>query len=777
MLRQPTWILLTAVIVLAFGAATLAQDDPFGDPPASSGDPFGSTDDPFGTGGAAAADDTAAGSEDAAKPEAVDSDPVVQAIRASNPTTLDELARALRNVVNLGRPDEAKKYAGQLVDASLERVDLVKLHRKYGAALFLRLYRDRRYSPEGTELGQLVLDAAAEAARDPALLNQLIKQLGDPAREVRHAALVDLHSGGDAAIVSLIGVLADSSRSAEYAVIRQALVDLGSASSGPMLAALESSDPYLAAQAIVVLSKLRSSNVIPHLLRPYFTTDPETTLNKAARYGLLSLVGELPQKANSQSVLARNVDEYLKGKITGRVDHEGMVVVWSWDAAKNEPVSNRRPADVASMVMAARLAGDLHSIDPANVDYRRLYLLTLFESTKRTNGLDRPLPIGERTVHGAAVELGTDAVADALDYALRVGRAAAATGAIEVLGDIGDETLLQTTDGQASTLALALRHPDRRTRFAAVEAIMKLDPKTAYAGSSYMTEALGYLASSAGSRRALVAHPRTERAQTLVGLLSQIGFEADTANTGRQALNLAVLNPDYELILLSDTLERPSIRELLQHLHREPKTKLLPIGVMTRRDNFRAMEYLAETDPLALAFPRPHQADGLARVVRRLLTLADTTMATPQERMSHAVAALDHLARLAENSQDYPFYDLLRQETKIEPALNSAPLSEKTARTLGLFGSPSSQRSLVTFASQNGRPLELRQAASAAFAVAVKRRGLLLTRDEILQQYDRYNKSAVLDKETQQVLAAVLDAIEAPTRTQEEQGEDTSAAE
>ncbi|MBP85910.1 MAG: hypothetical protein CMJ64_04205 [Planctomycetaceae bacterium] len=763
MLRQPTWILLSSLIVFVISTSAPAQDDPFGGASSGGADPFGGSD-------SAAGDAPAASDSDktAAKPEASDDDPVVRAIRASNPSTPDELARALRNVVNLGRADEAKKYAGRLVDASLERDELVKLHRKYGAALFLRLYRDRRYAPEGMELGKMILDAAAEAARDPALLDRLIGQLADPAREVRHAALVDLRSGGEASVVALVKVLADSSRSTEHFIIRKALVDLGSVSHGPLLGAIESSDPRLTAQAIVVLAKLRSGRVIPHLLKPYFTADPTTTLHKAAKYALLSLAGQLPERANSQSVLARNVDEYLKGKITGRLDHEDMVVVWRWDAEQGEPASRRYPAEVASMVMAARLGSDLHAIDPSNVDHRRLYLMTLLDAEKRTHGLDQPLPIGEGTVHAAAVELGTEVVADVLDYAIRAGRAPAVTGAIEVLGDIGDEKLLHTTDGRPPTLALALTHPDRRARFAAVEAIMKLDPKSAYAGSSYMTEALGYLASSAGNRRALIAHPRTERAQTLVGLLSQLGFEADTAPTGRHTLNMAVLNPDYEFILVSDTIDHPAIRELLQHLHREPKTAMLPIGVMSRQDSFREMEYLAETDPLVVAFPRPHDVNGVSRAARRVLELAGATKVTAEERMRHAVTALDHLARLAENREDYPFYDLLRQEMKIESALNTTQLSEKTALTLGLFASPSSQRTLVGFASQNGRQLNQRQAAAAAFEIAVRQRGLLLTRDEILQQYDRYNKSAVLDKETQQVLGSLLDAIELPTRVGEE---------
>jgi hypothetical protein len=54
----------------------------------------------------------------------------------------------------------------------------------------------------------------------------------------------------------------------------------------------------------------------------------------------------------------------------------------------------------------------------------------------------------------------------------------------------------------------------------------------------------------------------------------------------------------------------------------------------------------------------------------------------------------------------------------------------------------------------------MRQAARDAFHVAVNKRGLLLLRTKIMQQYDRYNQSAALDKDTQQLLGSILDTIE-----------------
>jgi len=96
-------------------------------------------------------------------------------------------------------------------------------------------------------------------------------------------------------------------------------------------------------------------------------------------------------------------------------------------------------------------------------------------------------------------------------------------------------------------------------------------------------------------------------------------------------------------------------------------------------------------------------------------------------------------------------------------------LAVAAAPLLGKIGSPAVQRALVDTASQNARPLPVRQAAAAAFTTAVAERGLLLSREEILRQYERYNQSELLARSTQKLLASILDTIEARRRAEAEE--------
>ena len=107
------------------------------------------------------------------------------------------------------------------------------------------------------------------------------------------------------------------------------------------------------------------------------------------------------------------------------------------------------------------------------------------------------------------------------------------------------------------------------------------------------------------------------------------------------------------------------------------------------------------------------------------------------------------------------FIVFVSQQDSIIRGLFGGEVSVRSAEVLGLLGTAQAQLALVEFASQPARPLKQRVAASEAFEQAVNRRGLMLRDEAIDTQYERYNKSELLDAETQGVLAHMLDTIEA----------------
>ena len=124
----------------------------------------------------------------------------------------------------------------------------------------------------------------------------------------------------------------------------------------------------------------------------------------------------------------------------------------------------------------------------------------------------------------------------ALASALEDNLVPAAVAALTVLREIGDARLLAGGGGQPATVTQALQYPDPEVRFAAAAAIVHWDPGTSYPGASYLVETLAYFLKTAGARRIVVGHPRTDLSQNLAGMLDELGFAADRrARAGRRS--------------------------------------------------------------------------------------------------------------------------------------------------------------------------------------------------------------------------------------------------
>src|SRR5439155_24671604 len=189
-----------------------------------------------------------------------------------------------------------------------------------------------------------------------------------------------------------------------------------------------------------------------------------------------------------------------------------------------QAVQRSYKAQDASLALAARVAADWLAIDPRNDEARRIFLSSLLHVAAYQNGLAKPLPSGKGAARDRAASFGVAAVEDVLVHAMEEGKAAAAAAAARILGEIGKEDLLPGTAGKPSPLVRAASHADARLRFAALEAILKLNPKKPFLWSHTVPESLAFFASTTGSLKALVADAHAEEAQRMAGVLTELGY-------------------------------------------------------------------------------------------------------------------------------------------------------------------------------------------------------------------------------------------------------------
>ena len=773
----PGWSLgprmvVAGMLCIACCTTSLAQD-PFSAPPAGAAPmPMGGETDPFGAGGAkpGVPAGPAAAPIDLTKPEPL----VIRQLRESNPTTPAELMQAAQATLQFGRPDETKRYLAKLIASTPAENVLAPLSRDFGDFLF-QLLREKQLQPEGKQVADAIQAAALKEVQDPGRIDALIAQLSNDDLGTRQEALFELSKSGTHVVTPALRVLADASREKEHRFIRAALAHLNASTELPILGALDVPNDYLKAQVILILGRMGSSKALMHLVRYAVDDSVPVEVRDAAKAALTKIIGPLPDRYEAERYLAQQTARLLQGQIAYQPDHDNLVELWSWDETKREVVPHKLPIGDAAVLLATRTANDLYALRsskgreataPADADALnralRLKLLTNLELAKALAGLDQPLSFAAGTAGEQAIAAGPQVMSQVLADALQNSRIPAAIAAAEVLGQIGDPAVLLTTDGRAGPLSDAMLHPDRRVRLAAALAAVKLDTGESFPGAGRVAPTLGWIAGSSGQSIVLVGHPRGEDAQNLVGFANELGYDGQAAYIGRALAEQAFNNPDYEFILISDAIDLPPVKELVQWLRRDYRTARIPVGVMARGERLAATRYAFENDPYTTVFPRIHSSESAAFELHQLETIAGRNLVGRDERIEQARIALAALGQLAAKPGNYARFDLLRQETDVIRALNHPSLTADAAKVLAIFATPKSQTALVDFASQQTRGLAERQVAADALAAAIASRGLQLTQTQIAEQYARYNASETLDKPTQELLGRVLDAIEAP---------------
>ena len=186
------------------------------------------------------------------------------------------------------------------------------------------------------------------------------------------------------------------------------------------------------------------------------------------------------------------------------------------------------------------------------------------------------------------------------------------------------------------------------------------------------------------------------------------------------------------------------------------------MGLIARDVNEEAAEWFARTDPLTLRLAPPQTLEDVALDTRRLLVCwRSRTGNSPDERIRQARLHSTRSPNWQQNPRNTSSTTYCPLDERMEQALSTPQLGGHSGRRAGPAGNtPSATGAGEIRQRPRCHPLADRQAAAAAFRTAVSAAGLLLTRDQLLQQYDIYNASEFLDSDTQQVLASILDAIE-----------------
>ncbi len=574
------------------------------------------------------------------KPASVVTDPLARDLLATNPNTPVDIVRVLDVLIELRQAKAGQSLLQKLIEMQLDDGKLAELYGEFGAGVFLKLARSADLSPAAGQFADKVIAAANKQARDPQQINQLIEQLKSPASDIRARAVSQLQLAHGAAASALLAVLSDPAREAEFAHVEEALVALGGDTPGPLAAVFDGPDVSVKLRAIEVLGRVDRPEAELSLLAPAFGVDSSAEIRQAALRALAAYAGAPRDAVEAAAKLYTTATIYFDQPPVIPTDAQGLVPLWYWDDEQKKPVAELAPPQIAAYALAAFWSDSAREILPKEPSIRRLHWAALLEGEVIRAGGPQSLPTDADSIYRQLQnEEQTPEIEDLLAHWSTHGHPAVAAVAAQLLGESGATSLLFSTNAHLSPLVQAVVHPDRRLRFAALQAIIKLEPDAPYPGSSFVADAIQFFINSSGGRGVLVGDQRASGVVQQAGLLASLGFDPQAARNRHEILTLGASSADYEFVVLDMTLAGPVSGMILQDLRRDARTGSLPIAIVSSTADFDQAQSLARSEPLAAAFLRPMNVDGMKSVAAWAAAQSKASVVPAAERLQQAQQA------------------------------------------------------------------------------------------------------------------------------------------
>ena len=694
------------------------------------------------------------------------------------PTTPLEIMKAVHALTSPGKPGLVRFYLRKFLTLELTPQQAAEIVDNIGSATLFQISRKAEFAPQGGAVTAKILAEAREYWRDPETLREPLDRLGSSEKAESAEAVRALWKGADVSVELLLERLAQSDDENDVAAIQDFLPSFGPGIAEALSETFRSGNAKLIGRTAKSLDKFLPQDQAFLFYAPMFGQLSDELRGEIGTY-VEKRQGSQPTAEKAAVVLYKRAKDYFDKNRALKSDAEGYVRFWNWDAVENKPKHIKMLVPAAYRLFAWRYASLAHRVLPDDDGIKRLYLLTLFDRTAHLNGLDTPLGDDPAAFQYAFGELTTAQLETVLKEAMASGHFAAAQIAATLLGErTADELLYDSPSDKPRIHVQAVAAPDRRVRFAALEAVMKINPEKPFPGSSLVVDALTWFAGSEGKRIAVVAHPRQAIAAKVGGHFAVCGYQAELAATSAAAMRTAANSPDVELMVIDLLCQRPTVPDMLQAMRQDNRTYDIPIAVLTDDEralasatDFRSLPFMQKIEkqrgdnPFALSlsamYPPVASDDAARKIDLDLFERCGVEPVPASLRLQQARQSLAWLKEIVESPTK--IYQIEGLDSVVRRAVHSETKIWQGLELAASIKSGTMQELIYDAAAQAMYPMELRQEAADRFKESVDKFGVLLRGQQVQRLYDRYNASEHEPKESQEVLSGIIDIVEEKT--------------
>ncbi len=643
---------------------------------------------------------------------------------AVDPRTPLELWGAIDYLTRTGQAPKAVPYLERFNKSKIDDPTWIAIRDRYGAGSILRLDDDKSVRKYTEPLIKSFTTAMRKVARSPDRIARLVGELTSDSAEEQDFGVRKLREAGSFAAPRLAAVLVQPGLSAEDRALLVRNMGRLDGSAIPGLAAmLDSPNAVLASDAATALGLIGDPEALPFLAYPAAAADGRPPVKAAAQAAIANITGRpfSAQLSSPVQVLTAAAWAYHRHHVEFDDDP---ILIWKWDAAKGAPAPFETARSEAEATLGLRFAREALRLDPANHAAQVVQLsLALEKSIERTGYGD--FPAKDQAVYTAAVASGARVLADVMKTAVADGKSDLAAAAVQALGRVVKPRDL--AGPRLNPLVEALYGPGRRIQFAAAKALVDLDPKGLFPGSSRVVPILARFVLHQADSRAIVIDANPNRGSQIAGFLIELGYDSELEPVPTQGFRAAIESADVELILVSYDLFRPgwNLKDLLANLKADSRTATIPLLI------YGPLELAAKHPNLKSDFPGVRLLVQPASAALLKAQLGAPKPSLPaEERTAYSNEAIALFAKITSTPGSSFTKDLPTALPLLAADLIGTDSAPTTAAVLGRIPHPNAQRALADVLLDPSRTPEFRGQVAKALVASIDTFGALVSADQ-----------------------------------------------
>lgn len=500
-----------------------------------------------------------------------------------------------------GKSDQAAEGLKKVVEMGISPELAYQLREKAGYLVFMEMLTE---GGDTREAARAFLSVSEKETADREVNPDKIKEIVERALvggEESRKATIELSRIGEVAVPHILEHLKDSAKANNA---RSALVWMNSGATLPLLASLKSKETAIQENVIVALGEIGDRRAIPEL--KWLAEKGSGQARSLASAALGKIYSPLPVASAKEEFVRRAYEYYIAPP--GVIRRPGSKwYVWRW---KNDQLEAQEvPGFLYHYKIAEESCYDSLRDDPNYKEAWSLLVRIYFSEYTEAQASVRVAEINQATpaeieyyknIHASletarvlATAAGIDNMMLALEQAIRDGDGDGGAMCLDALAGVCTEKDL----GPSNPIFKALTSPDKRLKYAAAMALVKINPSKSFQNSNLVVPVLVDALGESDARTVLVVDNDPDVRNHFLSTLNNKNYAAFGAVDGLEALEKAKTFPTEDLIILDSSLSGTYTAEYVyNNLKSDFRTRNVPIIVTSDAKNWKTDQKLFAGD-------------------------------------------------------------------------------------------------------------------------------------------------------------------------------------